>query len=80
MSLKSIISTILVILVLSISMILTNTLQANSFNRNAVNNSVIVTSQESYTYERVLINGVWWIIVYGEDGAVIEKYMDPDQD
>lgn len=36
--------------------------------------------QEAYTYERVLIDGVWWIIVLGEDGSIIDKYIDPVQD
>lgn len=36
--------------------------------------------QGAYTYERVLIDGIWWIIVYGKDGSIIEKYIDPIQD
>ncbi len=30
------------------------------------------------TYERVFIDGFWWIIVY-EDGVKIMQYIDPDQ-
>lgn len=30
------------------------------------------------TYERVLIDGLWWIIVY-DDGVKINEYPDPIQ-
>ena len=30
------------------------------------------------TYERVNVDGVWWIIVY-EDGVKTQTYLDPDQ-
>ncbi len=30
------------------------------------------------TYERVKIDGLWWIIVY-EDGVKTQQYVDPDQ-
>ncbi|HJY63477.1 MAG TPA: hypothetical protein VJ455_04910 [Ignavibacteria bacterium] len=35
--------------------------------------------QLTYTYERVQINNVWWIFVYGEDGTLIDNYPDPVQ-
>ncbi len=29
-------------------------------------------------YERINLDGVWWIVVY-EDGVKIQEYIDPDQ-
>ncbi len=37
------------------------------------------TACENCTYERVLIDGAWWIFVYNVDGALIENYPDPEQ-
>lgn len=37
-----------------------------------------VSSVEDYTYERVFINGVWWIYVYNEGGELIAVYPDDD--
>jgi len=31
-----------------------------------------------YTYVRVLVDGVWWIWVYDEDGNKIMEYIDDD--
>ena len=30
-------------------------------------------------YERVRIDGVYWIIVYNEEGDIVNKYIDPNQ-
>lgn len=32
--------------------------------------------QENTHKERVCINGIWYIIVYGEDGSIINIYED----
>ena len=43
------------------------------------NNKECSISLKTYN-ERVNINGVWYIIVYDEDGGVIDVYKDPIQD
>lgn len=30
-------------------------------------------------YERVLIDGIWWIIEYEIDGGIKNMYIDPNQ-
>jgi hypothetical protein len=40
------------------------------------NNSIALTLEDNYRYERVLINGVWWIYVYNSDNILIEKYLE----
>ena len=35
-----------------------------------------LTDEDCYTYERVLINGEWWIFVYDCDGNLIEVYIE----
>lgn len=34
---------------------------------------------DKYTYVRELRNGVWWIIVFNEDGIIVNEYPDPNQ-
>jgi hypothetical protein len=36
------------------------------------------SSFEDITYQRVKIDGVWWIYVY-QDGVKVQQYIDPDQ-
>jgi hypothetical protein len=33
---------------------------------------------QGYNYVRVLINGHWWIIVYDEDGFIVNIYEDDE--
>jgi len=47
----------------------------------AVTSSIISAEQTSvlvvtYIYERVKIDGVWWIFVYNEDGTFVNCYPD----
>jgi len=37
-----------------------------------------LAGDECYTYERVLIDGVWWIFVYDCDGHLIDVYIDTE--
>lgn len=31
-----------------------------------------------YTYVRVLIDGIWWIVVYDQDGFIVNIYEDDE--
>lgn len=48
---------------------------------NSLNTYTQVTEElcEGCTEVRVLIEGVWWIIVYGPDGSIIDIYPDLDE-
>lgn len=35
-----------------------------------------LTDDDCYTYERVFIDGLWWIFVYDCDGIFVKSYLD----
>lgn len=45
-------------------------------NANTSVNSKTSTYTEEFRRERVCINGIWYIIVYGPDGGVVEIIID----
>jgi hypothetical protein len=51
----------------------------SSFNPQTSNRSASVHYDPgTITYERVFIDGLWWVIVL-EDGVKIQQYVDPNQ-
>lgn len=67
--------------ILLVSIVLTNAeiIQSNSSNVKSSTIELRTKSQNTHM-ERVLIDGVWWIIIYADDGSVINMYEDPIQD
>lgn len=35
-----------------------------------------LTDEDCYTYERVFINGEWWVYVYNCEGQLVEVYIE----
>jgi hypothetical protein len=48
----------------------------SSANAEVKTNATQQETLDEYTRVRVLIDGVWWIIVYDADGKVVEIYTD----
>ena len=70
---------LLTILLVSTLFISSDKIQANFVN--TTNPLVELKENKINTYtERVLINDVWWIIIYADDGSIINMYEDPIQD
>ena len=38
--------------------------------------SIIEVPEGIYSYVRVLIDGVWWIYVYDNDGKLVNRYIE----
>lgn len=38
--------------------------------------SIATIENKEYTYKRIFIDGMWWIYVYDEDGALVNIYPD----
>lgn len=68
---KKLILAILVFLFVSASAYTQNVFAKSDINLEVQYNENI---NEDYTYEWVLIEGVWWIYVYDEDGKLINAY------
>jgi len=77
MSTKTFLFAVLLLSILSINSIFTNQAFSKNTKSEAIGKGSILNL---VTYERVLIDGVWWIIVYDDDGSIINKYEDPIQE
>jgi hypothetical protein len=73
MSLRSILSTILLVTGISLAAALFNFSGDSTANNNDKSRLIADCDPSEWTYQKVLIDGVWWIIVYDCDGAIINE-------
>lgn len=65
----------LIAVLFSLSLFIPSALQSSERHKQHSNAANLETVT---TFERILIDGIWWIIEY-QDGVKIMQYIDPDQ-
>jgi hypothetical protein len=73
MRLKFVLTAVLFIISLAISGV--NEARAGAKTASA---KAAVCYVEEYTFQRILIEGIWWIFVFAPDGSFVDAYPDVD--
>lgn len=55
-----------------------NAIQDPSYSQ-SINKITELYDEDCYTYERVFIDGKWWIYVYDCDGNLVNVYIEPEE-